>query len=211
MKPISIKPINNDFNLFKNFYYVAKTGSFSRAAQELFVSQPSVSYNVKCLEENLGCKLFHRFSKGVKLTEDGLAVLCHIEKAYNSILLAEKCILNNRNLKSGAVTIGGSPYILSKVLLPTIKKFCKKFPTIKINLLSFPSEELLNFLKSNKIDILIDTIPEEELDDSITGKVLCEKETCFACQPQLAKPLQELNWNSFLFPERRTVEGKVLF
>lgn len=69
-----IKQIENDFNLYKNFYYVAMTGSFSKAAEELYISQPSVSYNIKCLEQNLNCKLFIRKQRGIELTEDGRSV-----------------------------------------------------------------------------------------------------------------------------------------
>lgn len=204
-----IKPINNDFNLFKNFYYVAMTGSFSKAAKELYISQPTVSYNVKCLEQSLGTQLLYRKPKGVELTADGTAVLQHIETAYNAILLAERSLTDNRFLNAGTLNIGGPSYIMNKFISPIICSFAKKYPKLKINLITKSSSELLVLLKTNRIDLLIDTLPFADISEEIVIKNLWQKETCFAGKKELVEkynPKEQM----LLFPERRSDIGKYL-
>ena len=62
---------NIDLNAYKTFYVVAKWESFSKAASELYISQPAVSYSIKKLEEELNTKLFIRLNRGIKLTDAG--------------------------------------------------------------------------------------------------------------------------------------------
>ncbi len=72
---------NVDLNLYMIFYCVAKTGSFSKAAEKLFVSQPSISYAIKHLEDSLKTKLFLRISKGVELTTEGKNMVLYTGRA----------------------------------------------------------------------------------------------------------------------------------
>lgn len=205
-----IKPINNDFNLFKNFYYVAITGSFSKAAKELFISQPTVSYNIKCLEKNLNTKLFIRKSKGIELTNEGKTIIEYIETAYNSILLAERSITNSQLLNKGTLNIGGPSYIINKFISPLICEFSKKHPLLKINIITKSSPELLKLLKTNKIDILIDTLPIAELTDNIKVETLWKKETCFAGTKENVNKYDPNVDKILIFPERRSDIGKYL-
>lgn len=80
---------NIDLNLYKIFYTVAESKSFSKAAEKLFISQPAISYNIKSLEKNLKVKLFFRTSKGVLLTPDGEKLYYYIKNAYDYIYLGE--------------------------------------------------------------------------------------------------------------------------
>lgn len=196
-----IKQIENDFNLYKNFYYVAMTGSFSKAAEELYISQPSVSYNIKCLEQNLNCKLFIRKQRGIELTDDGKTILEHIENAYNSILLAEKSVIQNKSLNAGSINIGGPSFILNKFIVPVIEKFTLMYPNIKIKIICKPSIELLEFLKTNRIDILIDTLPIPNLDNNINIQNLLKLKTCFASS-------RKCDSIGYIFPDRFSDIGK---
>ena len=205
-----IKPISNDFNLFKNFYYVAMTGSFSKAAKELFISQPTVSYNVKCLEKNLNTQLFIRKSKGIELTDEGKTIIEYIETAYNSILLAERSITNSQLLNKGTLNIGGPSYIINKFISPLICEFTKRYPLLKVNIITKSSSELLKLLKTNRIDILIDTLPIDELTDNIKVETLWKKETCFAGTKENVKKYDPANDRILLFPEVRSDIGKYL-
>ena len=76
---------NFDLNLYKVFYMVAKNNSFSKAAEELLVTQPSVSYSIKQLEERLEIKLFQRNHKGIKITSEGKEVIKYVEKSNKDI------------------------------------------------------------------------------------------------------------------------------
>lgn len=83
-----MEELNNiDLNLCKSFVAVAKSGSISKAAEMLYVSQPAVSRNIKILEDRLECKLFNRTAKGVELTADAQKLMYYMENAYNTIKL----------------------------------------------------------------------------------------------------------------------------
>jgi len=206
-----VKPIKNDFNLYKNFYFVAKVGSISGAANELFISQPTVSYNIKKLEYLLDCKLFIRTSKGIILTEDGKSVLDYIETAYNSILLAERSIVNNKNLQTGLLNIGGASFLINGFLLDTIGKFCKKYPKIRVNIISKSTKELTNYLSNNKIDILLETLPITGLSEDAVVKNLFKKKTCFACCKKVFEEYKKDKMNiPFLVPDLNSDIGKDL-
>lgn len=70
---------------YKTFYTVAKLGNISDAAEELFISQPAVTKSIKNLEKSIGITLFHRSSRGVKLTDEGKLVFNYVEKALLNI------------------------------------------------------------------------------------------------------------------------------
>ena len=75
---------------YKIFYEVARTGNISKAAKELYISQPAISKSISKLEENLGIALFSRNSRGVCLTMEGEMLYSHIATAFESIILGEK-------------------------------------------------------------------------------------------------------------------------
>jgi DNA-binding transcriptional LysR family regulator len=81
-----------NFELYKIFYHTAKSGSFSSAAQKLYISQSAVSQAIKNLEEKMGAQLFLRKPRNVKLTDEGELLFKHIEQAYNFIKAGESKI-----------------------------------------------------------------------------------------------------------------------
>ncbi len=107
-----------NFELYKVFYLTAKSGSLSKAAKELYITQPSVSHSIKLLEDTLGLQLFARTSKGVELTKEGAVLFSYIEQAYNFISLAEEKLSELRNFSSGEIKIGGSDSLCKHYLLP---------------------------------------------------------------------------------------------
>ena len=150
-----------DMNLYKVFYIVAKNNSFSKAAEELFVTQPSVSYSIKQLEDRLNIKLFKRNHKGIKITPEGKEVLEYVKKSYNDIIVGERSLKENRDLNSGKVSIGVQSHIGRFFLFPYLEKFHKKYPNIILNISSRNTAELIKLLENNDIDFVIDTSPIE--------------------------------------------------
>lgn len=99
-----MEELNNiDLNLCKSFIAVAKSGSISKAAEMLYVSQPAVSRNIKMLEDRLGCKLFNRTAKGVELTVDAEKLMYYVENAYNTIKTGFKVLNDSNDLLKGEV------------------------------------------------------------------------------------------------------------
>jgi LysR family cyn operon transcriptional activator len=126
--------IKTNLELYKSFYYVVKTGSLTKAAEHMHVTQPSVSYSIKQLEEQIGIPLFVRKSKGVSLTKEGEALFQHVDSAFASLTMGEKKMEQYRNLHCGEVKIGTSDTLCKYCLLPHLESFNRSYPDIKIQL-----------------------------------------------------------------------------
>lgn len=154
-----------NYEYYKIFYYVAKYQNFTRAAVELDNNQPNISRSVKNLENTLGCVLFSRTSRGVKLTPEGETLYSHIVSAILQIEAGEKELLMQKELKSGIVSIGTTETALSEVLLPVLDMFHKKFPDIRIRINNSTTPAAMNALKSGSVDFSVVTSPVEYDDE----------------------------------------------
>ena len=121
-----------NYELYKVFYYVASSLSFSDASKQLFISQSAVSQSIKTLEKKLDQPLFIRSTKKVQLTPAGKVLLKHIEPAMNLIQRGENQILDSGTLGLGQLHIGASDTICRYFLVPYLKQFHKKFPNVPI-------------------------------------------------------------------------------
>ena len=148
-----------NFELYKIFYYAAHSGSFTGAAEKLFISQSAVSQAVKNLEEKIGSQLFVRKSRTFYLTREGELLFKHIEQAFNFIRTAENKIHEIQTLASGEIRIGASDTVCKYHLIPYIEGFIKKYPGIKIQLINRTSSQILGILKNGLIDFGIVTLP----------------------------------------------------
>lgn len=172
--------MNNDINLnlYKTFYDVARYGSFSKAAEFTFSTQPSISKQIKNLETQLSTKLFYRKPNGVELTEKGKELLFYIEKAYGNILTAERIMLETDNLNRGKLTIG-MPSNMYIFMIDAIKEFNNNYPNIEISVITGTTTYLMNLLDMHKIDFIIDTLPINYMSNDIVVKNIKEMEYCF--------------------------------
>ena len=153
--------MNISFELYKIFYLVAKNASFSRAAQELCVSQSAVSQSVKTLEQRLGFPLFIRTTKSVSLTIDGELLYQHVEQAFAIISSAESKLRNHQDPFQGELVIASTDTLCKYFLLPKIKELQKDFPKIKIKIINGTSLECLRILKNAKVDFAIVNLPTD--------------------------------------------------
>lgn len=150
---------NINLNLYKTFYEVAKYKSFSETAKKTYSSQPAISKSIKKLEQELGVQLFFRSSTGVELTEQGKELLFYVENSYNNLIIAERNMLETKNLERGKLSIGMPSNVGSFYLFDKIIDFHKKFPNIEISIMTGGTSTLLGLLESHKIDFVIDTSP----------------------------------------------------
>lgn len=150
-----------DINLeyYKIFYYVAKKKSITAAAECMAISQPAVSQAVKHLETDLGCALFVRMSKGVRLTKEGELLFSYVERGYEMILSGEHKLSEMLNLDAGEIRIGASDMTLQFYLLDYLEQFHEKYPGIKVIVTNAPTPETLRHLKDGKIDFGIVSTP----------------------------------------------------
>ncbi|OEH85527.1 LysR family transcriptional regulator [Desulfuribacillus stibiiarsenatis] len=160
-----------NFELYKVFYHVANTLSFSEASKHLFVSQSSVSQTIKLLEEKLGCKLFIRSTKSVRLTQEGEVLFRHLEPAYLYIKNGERKLIEMRTLEAGEIRIGASDTICKHYLLPYFQQFSTQYPKIKIHVTNRPSPVCLELLQKGEVDVIMINLPSH-IDTQIFDVVL---------------------------------------
>lgn len=148
-------------DLYKVFSQVVKSKSFSKAAKELYMTQPAVSQAIMALERELDIRLFNRTPKGVSLTNEGSLLFEYINSAMNLIKLGEEKILEFQNLAIGELKIGVGDTISKYFLVPFLEKFHNKYPNIKFKINNSTTLELCELLKSGDIDIAICNLPIE--------------------------------------------------
>ncbi len=145
--------MNQNLSSYRIFYTVANTGNISKAAKELYISQPAISKSIQKLEEGLGCRLFSRSSRGVVLTEEGKLLYEHVGAAFDTLTLGEEKLKRSIELGIGHLKIGVSSTLCRYLLLPCLKEFIRQNPHITISITCQSTNETLKLLEDNKIDI----------------------------------------------------------
>ena len=126
-------------SLYRSFACVARSGSISAAAKELFVTQPAVSSDILALERELGVSLFSRTNRGMKLTPEGNVLYGYIREAFAFIESGEDALRDITGLHSGIIRIGASDMTLKFYLLDYIEAFRKKHPDIRLSITNNPT------------------------------------------------------------------------
>ena len=171
---------NINYNLYKSFLVVYETKNISRAADLLYISQPAVSHNIKELEKQLGIQLFYKKANGMSSTNEADILYKYISSAFNSIWKGELTISDMAGLKTGVVKIGTPSYLAVLYLSDIITDFRKKYPNIKIEIVSKPVPDLITMLQTQNIDIVIDSQPiTTEKSSSMDIKYLKSYSHCF--------------------------------
>ena len=156
-----------NLELYRVFYTVARCGSLTRAAEELYISQPAVSQAVKQLETQLGTPLFNRLHKGMELSaQGGELVFADVEKALQLLSGVEDRLSELKQSATGTLRIGASETIFQYVLADKIVEYHKLYPQVKIDLISDVSPKIIDCLKSDRCDVGFLNLPIEP-DDGI--------------------------------------------
>lgn len=172
----------NNYELYKVFYWAAKTGSLTQAAKALYITQPSVSHAIKQLEDSFGLALFYRNSKGVALTQEGAILYSYIEQSQNFISRAEEKMAALKNLDSGELRIGGSDSLFKHYLLPYLEEFHQRHPGIKLHLNHGTTPEIISFLKEGRIDLGVVRMPI--VDSQLEVRESIQLKDCFVAGPR---------------------------
>ncbi len=147
--------MNISYDHYKIFFYVAKYGGISRAANALLQAQPNISKTVKKLEKELGCKLLVRGVRGVSLTPEGEKLYRHLQIAFEHINAAEAEMILEGNLESGTVSIATTEMAFYCSLLPAISRFSKDYPGVKIKVANLNNDGALSMLKKGLADFAL--------------------------------------------------------
>ena len=152
--------MNQNLSSYRIFYTVANTGNISKAAKELYISQPAISKSIQKLEESVGCKLFSRSSRGVVLTDEGKLLYEHVSEAFETLTMGEEKLKRSIELGVGHLKIGVSSTLCKYLLLPYLKEFIRQNPHISISIPCQSTNDILKLLEDNNIDIGLIGKPE---------------------------------------------------
>lgn len=145
--------VESTLSSYRIFNAVAEAGNLSKAAKELFISQPAISKAVSKLEQSLSVKLFTRNSRGVKLTEEGALLYEYTCSAFEALRQGEESIRKIHSLGMGHIKIGVSTTLCKHLLLPYLQNFIEAYPHIKVNIECRSTFETLALLEEGKLDI----------------------------------------------------------
>ena len=151
-----------NYERLKTFIAVAEKNSFSEAAKILFVSQPTITSQIKALEEELNTKLFERTTKKVAMTQSAHVLLKYARKMVHLSDTAEKEILQMENTITGDLSMGCSLTIGEYILPEYLKRFIELYPLVQMSVKIANSNKIVANLKDQLIDVgIIETSVED--------------------------------------------------
>ncbi len=151
--------MKTNLDLYKIFYYVARSGSITQAANELMISQPAVSKSIKVLERDLNTVLFNRKKDGVSLNNAGELLYNKIKKSIELIISAEEDLTSLNNMEKGTINIGAGNTIMQRYLMPFIKEFHELYPNINVIVHTLVTDELIKKAQVGLVDIVFTHLP----------------------------------------------------
>lgn len=206
-----------NLDLYRVFYTVAKSGSLTKAAEELYISQPAVSRSIKQLETQLGVSLFTRTHRGMKLSaQGGKLIFGEVEQALNLLEGAENRLEEVKKSATGILRIGASDTIFEYFLADKIVDFHERFPAVKIDLVADFTPSTIAKLKADECDVAFVNLPiEADADLKLYGNfmhlndvfVVGEKYRALA---ESGIKLSELKNHPLIVMEKNTVSRKTL-
>ena len=153
--------MNINYDYYRIFYYVAKYGNFTQAANILLNNQPNITRSIKKLENELGCTLFVRSNRGATLTPEGEKLFAHVSVAVEQLRAGEEELSRDKSLQSGTVTVGVSETALHGLLLSVLNKFRSKYPGIRIRLSNHSTPQAMSALRNGRVDLAVVTTPTD--------------------------------------------------
>ncbi|MHB8519240.1 MAG: LysR family transcriptional regulator [Limisphaerales bacterium] len=151
-----------DSRQLRAFTALARAGSFTRAAKELYLSQSAVSHSMKTLEQDVGCRLFDRMGKKVLLTQAGEQLLHHAEKILVEMAAARTALLALGKWGRGRLRIGASTTACEYVLPAVLREFQRNFPQCLIAIEPGDTAQAIELLRQNRIDLAVTLEPRNE-------------------------------------------------
>lgn len=184
----------SNLNNYVIFHTVAKAGNISKAANQLYISQPAISKAISKLEEELGNALFNRSSRGVTLTEEGQVLYEYVERAFDSLNMGEENLKNYKELGIGHIRIGVSTSLCKHILLDYLKDFIRENPNIKFSIDCHSTVNTIKLLRNEDIDIGL--ICNTELPKGIVYSPVKEIHDVFVASPEYLDNFYERNGNA---------------
>jgi DNA-binding transcriptional LysR family regulator len=154
-----------DFGQVEAFAQVAQHHSFSKAAEALGLTQPSITARIQALERELGEELFERGGRGVRLTDAGHVFLPYVERLLQTLQESRDAVEEVRNAQLGSLRLGSAITISTYVLPGILNKFRKGHPGVEVIIRTGRSEQVYNMLLSDEVQVgLVRSLANPELE-----------------------------------------------
>lgn len=137
------------------FITTARELSFTRAAEELCISQPAITKHIKELERILGVPLFRRNGNRINLTEEGERLLPYAQSVISSYQQMCDVVMSETGDLSGRLRLGASTTITQYILPTVLAQFREEYPRVEVTLVSGNSEEILHFVETERVDLAL--------------------------------------------------------
>jgi LysR family transcriptional regulator, cyn operon transcriptional activator len=141
------------------FLAVAAAQNFTKAAEALHVSQPSISVQVRDLEDELGTRLFDRLGRTVGLTQAGILFRDHAERALREVEQAAQLIRELDGAQRGRLVVGTLATVNSYLVPPLVSQFKQRFPAVHLQVHSQPSADIVEGILANRLDLGLCLLP----------------------------------------------------
>lgn len=148
-----------DIAALQAFLAVAETGSFSKAAERIYLTQPAISKRIAALEHNLGARLFDRIGRRVQLTESGRALLERSRAILNELEDAKRSLANLSGRIGGSLSLATSHHIGLHRIPPALKQFRARYPEVQLDLRFMDSEQACHAVLRGDLELAIVTLP----------------------------------------------------
>jgi LysR family transcriptional regulator, hydrogen peroxide-inducible genes activator len=158
-----------ELHQLRYFCAIAETGNFSRAAQKTHVSQPSLSQQIRKLEDELGTRLFDRLGRTVRLTELGTAFLPRARTVLRDLEAARNHVIERKASISGPLCLGVIPTIAPYFVPPVLASFLRKFPQSRITIVEEITPLLLERLRAGSMEVAIVALPVHSRNHEFTS------------------------------------------
>lgn len=144
-----------DLGQIEAFVQVANHRSFSKAAEALYLTQPSVSARIQGLERDLGEQLFARDGRGVRLTEVGASFLPYARRVLKTLQDGRDALEGVRSLEMGALRLGSVVTVGTYVLPGILKEFCSRYPRLEVSVHTGPSDQVVQMVLADEVQLAL--------------------------------------------------------
>jgi DNA-binding transcriptional LysR family regulator len=196
-----------DLGQLEAFVQVANQRSFSRAAEALFLTQPSVTARIQALERDLGERLFERSGRGVRLTEVGACFLPHAERVLQALHAGRDAIDSLRNLQSGSLIIASATTVSTYILPGLLKEFRRRFPRVEVSVRTGRSEQVLQMLLADEAQVgLVRAVYHQDIETKglIEDELVLVANSTHQLAGSASATVEQLGDHPFIFFDRNS-------
>jgi DNA-binding transcriptional LysR family regulator len=202
-----------DSRQLRAFAALARTGSFTLAAKDLFLSQSAVSHSMKALEEDVGCRLLDRVGKKVFLTQAGEQLLSNAEKILREMKVARDSLQQLGKWGKARMRLGASATACQYILPGALTEFKKRFAEAAIHIEPGDTSQMVEALIAGRIDLAISLRPTGE--EGLEFRPLFSDELQFLVSPQHPwaashVPREEIGRQKFILYNRSSYTARVI-